>query len=452
MSTTGRFIGLLVPRRAVVLAVAAATIGSVELARGALISGVRAETSVEYESYTQAGQPPDRGSDTKIIDHPSSAVSTLTAFSSRALGYGRVSGGGGTLEASSSAEVASPNEFSFKSYAAGTASTGLFADGETYEITGVWGVSGGGIVRAGGSILNTVASAGEINGWTIPNGTSLGLSASAGSGTQISPLHSRSTATLTFVAHRVDLPPLPLPGKTPEKSNIWNRVAATLGEIGDYLDKVGDKLDEFFGPEPSFPEGCTDPNSNTAVCAAVPIIGTYLTPVVGPYGQTEAVYVGPDLPSGDTELLGFPSPPPEPTIVATSYRFRVTENLFTHFILPFALPGGDSELLVEVGDQIVPYAPGTLFDFTAYDLNGVSEFFLSGIDFEEGFLVNEVSPFVSGFRFAHDGVADIRITAADVAVLVPEPDAILLTFLGVTAALLVSARGTTGRLQLLRRR
>jgi hypothetical protein len=103
--------------------------------------------------------------------------------------------------------------------------------------------------------------------------------------------------------------------------------------------------------------------------------------------------------------------------LVTSYRYSVADNLFTHFILPAAMPGGDSSLQVELGGNIVPYAPGTLFDLTQYVPGGVSEFFLSGIDVEERLSVEEISPFVSGLQFAANGAADILITPADVYVL-----------------------------------
>jgi hypothetical protein len=55
------------------------------------------------------------------------------------------------------------------------------------------------------------------------------------------------------------------------------------------------------------------------------------------------------------------------------------------------------------------FAPGTLFDVTQYVPGGVTEFYLSGIDATEDFRLNEVAPFVSGIRFANDGLADIGI-------------------------------------------
>jgi hypothetical protein len=141
--------------------------------------------------------------------------------------------------------------------------------------------------------------------------------------------------------------------------------------------------------------------------------------VLDAFGRSAPLYVGPQNESasgggGSAMLI-------QPTFVVTAYRYQVTENSFTHFILPNGLPGGDSQLEVEVAGHIVPYTPGTLFDLTQYVPGGVSEFFLSGIDVAEGFPLDDISPFVSGLRFARNGAADIRVAPADIFVTVPEP-------------------------------
>jgi hypothetical protein len=141
------------------------------------------------------------------------------------------------------------------------------------------------------------------------------------------------------------------------------------------------------------------------------IAGILLLPVMNLFGRTQPIFVGPPASAGGSGGASLHS-----LVNVTAYRYTVDYNLFTHFILPAAMPGGDNELQVEVGGNIVPYTPGTLFDLTQYVPGGVSEFFLSGVDVEEQFTLDEISPFVSGLQFAANGAADIKIAPAEISI------------------------------------
>lgn len=373
-------------------------------------SSVQVEVAVDY---LKPDIPPIVGSDVKIAHAPNFASETVTAHGNIATATANISGDTFSLNATSVAEVTTlPGSNSYAGAGARAVVTaGQSGDGVLYAVTGVWAVAGEGVAWLWPTVININSPVGTSS-WTAIGGTQLEFRVTTGAGNQVG--NTTGAAALIFAIHPYNVPAPPLPGRDP---NAPERMFASMDGIDI---RTGD--------------------DNTIVSPAIPITGTYNSPVFDEHGRTLALYFGTPATGGISSLALSSAASLEPTAVVTAYRYRVTENLFTHFVLPFSMPAGDSELQVEVDGQIVPYTPGTLFDFTTYVPGGVSEFFLSGINIEEGFLLDEVLPFVSGLRFAQNGIANLRISPADIAVLVPEPSTNFLVLIGTAVMLHFSRR------------
>jgi hypothetical protein len=363
-------------------------------AHAELSSSVRVDVTASlYIPSNVPGVPLIQESEVKTVDAPVSTFQTAKAGGNFGSGFASSLLGSGNLQAHSNAQattVAGSN-----SHATADASAGIFSSSETYVIEGLWAAKNGGVARIGGAAREHGSGEFSIQ---VAAGSSVNLRAQAFSGDSTPQDYINSSASLKFIARMLDEPPPPLPGSSEDEPDV---LLATGADISD-LRSDGRPADTDYTP-PAI------------------IAGINLAPIIDSHGRTGSLFFGPS-PSGNggTAQLSTGSLA-LPPIVVTAYRYQVSDNLFTHFILPFAMPGGHSDLHVEVDGNIVPYTPGTLFDFTAYVPGGIDEFFLSGIDIEEAFQLNELTRFVSGFRFAQNGLADIRIAPADVFVLVPEP-------------------------------
>ena len=161
--------------------------------------------------------------------------------------------------------------------------------------------------------------------------------------------------------------------------------------------------------------GGLNPTNGTAV--------NLVGPLSGDYGVTSPIYAGSSGSGGGggADL--------------SSYDFQsVSDSLFTSFIIPDALPNGDTSFLLKFGtfSEIVP--TGTLFDFTPFAAGGVSDFTLSGIN--PGLAADDsgAPPFVWGATYSQDGVAEVNITA------LPEPSTFVLGGLGLISLLALARR------------
>ncbi len=157
------------------------------------------------------------------------------------------------------------------------------------------------------------------------------------------------------------------------------------------------------------------------------VSGSYLVPIIDDYGRTNPIYSGDrnkplplqaNLGSASAFIATATS---EPNVVA--YGFGVSDNIFTHFTLPFALRNGETEFSVAFDGQVVPYTVGETLDFTQYRPGGIDTFLMFGIDGYIAFDPSEPVPFVSGLQFANNGIADVAIVPF---VSVPEPASVAL--------------------------
>jgi len=356
------------PPRWTVIAALAIFIFAVEVSRAEIATSSRVDVST---SVNIPGEESRSG--VKITD----GVSVSETVSVEG-GFASATADSGSLQAVASGRSSVPGAM-VGSGASG--STNIFVVGPTYAITGVYGTSGGGLVNM--ASVN-FGGAGVLPSLHITSGTSLTVKALASSGSSNPNDYATGHAAVMFVIH--------LANETPVMPGSNNDVPITFQRGG------GVDINDLRATP-------AEDNDNTTPAITT---GINLTPVFGSFGRTNFSFVGPPVdntPVGSGQAIN----------IVTGYRYSVAENMFTHFTMPAALPGGDNALQVEVGGNIVPYTPGDTFDLTQYVAGGVDEFFLSGIDVTEDFRLNEVAPFVSGIRFANDGLADIRITPADVA-------------------------------------
>ena len=116
---------------------------------------------------------------------------------------------------------------------------------------------------------------------------------------------------------------------------------------------------------------------------------------------------------GYSDYLAVISPPAlSPTVPpgwSPGYFFSSSDIPFTHFLIPEALPGGDSEFTLIFGEyESHTLQAGVPFDFTAYASGGVTAFILKGFDADEGLLSDTAFPYEHRFRFAEQGATTIR--------------------------------------------
>jgi formylglycine-generating enzyme required for sulfatase activity len=147
-----------------------------------------------------------------------------------------------------------------------------------------------------------------------------------------------------------------------------------------------------------------------------------VAPINAGYGLTEPIYFGETPASGST--------PPE--LAATGYGFISDGPNITSIVLPEALPNGDSQFELLVGDTSYSVSAGSVFDFTSLTPDGVAGFALMGIDPAEGFDPTAGLPFAVGLQFASEGVTQLyTLTYSPV----PEPSTFVLLGIGAMSLL-----------------
>lgn len=179
-------------------------------------------------------------------------------------------------------------------------------------------------------------------------------------------------------------------------------------------------------------------------------------PVVGDAGISNSIFalsVPPSSPGGTVALAARLTG--EKSAVSAALTSVSQEVLFRAYglnVAAFEIPfeaGQDGRLFSLIfGSQEVPYSPGTLFHFTDYFANGVANFRLRSLD-GTGFADTVAGlPFVHGFRFVGEGVAqvwEVNVPA------VPEPTTgmmAVILFQGILARCRRSTRSTRKRIPL----
>ena len=121
-------------------------------------------------------------------------------------------------------------------------------------------------------------------------------------------------------------------------------------------------------------------------------------------------------------------------IVAVGYDYSVTSGssispLFISVLIPNALPGGDSNFILELpGFGNYPVVAGTTFNLSGVNSLGFSNFRISGID--PGEMLDPTNPtaFVTGLTFTNPGTVTVTqnpIVQNTGDVSVPEPSNLL---------------------------
>jgi hypothetical protein len=153
------------------------------------------------------------------------------------------------------------------------------------------------------------------------------------------------------------------------------------------------------------PYGDPDEQDDEEAAEPVSVGGAYLAgsqlgvPVVQEHGLTDFVWAN----AAPTEPSGEPSP------FKAAYFFASTDIPFTQFVIPEALPGGDSEFEIVIGAyEHYALQAGVPFDFTTYFPEGVNAFLLTGFDADEGLVAGQSFPYTHGYRFAEEGATFVR--------------------------------------------
>jgi hypothetical protein len=153
------------------------------------------------------------------------------------------------------------------------------------------------------------------------------------------------------------------------------------------------------------PEGAGEATIEEGADVANDTTGGYLTssslgvPVVAEHGLTDYVWSN----AAATE------PSPNLTPFKAAYFFASHDIPFTHFLIPEALPGGDSEFEIRIGEyESYPLQAGVPFVFTDYFPEGVTAFLLTGFNADEGLMAGEPFPYTHGYRFAEEGATFVR--------------------------------------------
>jgi hypothetical protein len=173
--------------------------------------------------------------------------------------------------------------------------------------------------------------------------------------------------------------------------------AYTAAKPGQYCE-TAEGYFGYCGPPPPFCEftgncGADKDNSQIAGANLLPV-SQLDVPVVQEHGLTDFVWSN----------AASEEPPVNQTPFKAAYSFESMHIPFTHFIIPEALPGGDSEFQIIAGDfQSFPLQAGVAFDFTPHFADGVTAFLLTGFDAAEGLLAGEPFPYTHGYRFAEEG-------------------------------------------------
>lgn len=114
---------------------------------------------------------------------------------------------------------------------------------------------------------------------------------------------------------------------------------------------------------------------------------------------------------------------------ANGFHYEILGSKATSFVVPTALPGGDSMFSVDFEGFSVPIMAGIGINFTDYVAGGISSFTLSGLDLSEQIDPNAPG-FTSGLTFADETIVGLSMTPITSEVnAVPEPSTLVLWFL-----------------------
>jgi len=103
--------------------------------------------------------------------------------------------------------------------------------------------------------------------------------------------------------------------------------------------------------------------------------------------------------------------------IAVGYDYTIDESsvgAFASVLIPVALPGGDSEFLVEVNGAPAVLRAGTVLDFSSVTPDPVRTFRISGIDRPENLDPNDAVAFITGLTFAVNTDEDVSYTMVPV--------------------------------------
>ena len=168
------------------------------------------------------------------------------------------------------------------------------------------------------------------------------------------------------------------------------------------------------------PPPTPDDGTGTSAGGAADVTGSYFhVPVSHGYGLGGLVYLDPAF--------------------ARGYLYQVEGTRFAQFTIPDPLPGGDADFQLAFGGQFYDYHAGDIFDFTRYNPEGLSAFYLLGIDESEMIDTGTHAPFVSGLSFTTEGVAQVWQTPL-VGSAVPEPSSLVMLGLGGCGAIVEMVR------------
>jgi hypothetical protein len=160
---------------------------------------------------------------------------------------------------------------------------------------------------------------------------------------------------------------------------------------------------EEVGSTISVPPGASKADVGTGPTVANETTGAYLTttditlPITERFGNEALVWLHNQ--KYETELASVSWNP--------AYVF-LSDNRFTHFKIPDALPGGDSQftLVFNLG-MTQTVSAGQEFAFTDFVSGGVGAFVLTGLEGDSSLVSGQPFPYFYGVRFADIGTASI---------------------------------------------
>jgi hypothetical protein len=161
-------------------------------------------------------------------------------------------------------------------------------------------------------------------------------------------------------------------------------------------------------PFPSFARSSYSGNYDLTILAGQ-TSGDPLLPV--PPDPENPGFIFPDVVVGDLDGgFGITQPIFFDPIVAVGYDYSVTGGpLFASVLIPKALPGGDSNFLLELGSfGNFSLVAGTPFNLRLVNPLGFSDFRISGIDPNELLDPDNPFAFVTGITFTKPGVVNVK--------------------------------------------
>jgi hypothetical protein len=204
------------------------------------------------------------------------------------------------------------------------------------------------------------------------------------------------TDAATYVALNL----APQRDNTPAASGVVSVTSLAHGRPTKPMDWRNVEDEEDTGGTIYVPEGSEDASTERGADVANDTTGAYLTavPVVGQNGYSDFV-----------RLKGTRGAPRATrSSWNPAYVFN-SEIPITHLSIPEALPGGDGEFKVYLGDSGTHAVhAGMPFVFTDHVPSGVKAFILTGFDADDSLVSGEAFPYEIGFRFASEGPNFIR--------------------------------------------